>query len=142
MCPRQGVPSGNVSVCKDLYRFGQEPVSRQSCIIYIKARFGNRKGAHLPLNFQARFCRVRARVPMYRLFLTIFLWFWLTAWGILAIVFLGSRLTGIRQVSAPNMYTTSAPILADQARKANKSCVPGAFCRLWTSCEEASASQV
>jgi hypothetical protein len=29
----------------------------------------------MPLNLQARFLKVRARVPMYRLFLTIFLGF-------------------------------------------------------------------
>jgi hypothetical protein len=66
---------------------------------------------------------------MYRLFLTIFLWFWLTAWGILAIVFLGSRLTGMRQVSAPNMYATVAPILAAEAVKAYESGGPDAFAR-------------
>jgi two-component system sensor histidine kinase CpxA len=66
---------------------------------------------------------------MYRLFLTIFLWFWLTAWGILAIVFLGSRLTGMRQVSAPNMYATVAPILAAQAVRAYESGGPEAFAR-------------
>ena len=36
---------------------------------------------------------------MYRLFLKIFFWYWLTAWGMIAIVLLGSRLTGMRQVS-------------------------------------------
>jgi hypothetical protein len=66
---------------------------------------------------------------MYRLFLTIFLWFWLTAWGILAIVFLGSRLTGMRQVSPPNMFATVAPILAAQAVKAYESGGPQAFAR-------------
>jgi two-component system, OmpR family, sensor histidine kinase CpxA len=88
-----------------------------------------RKGEHLFLNLQARLCRVRARVPIYRLFLTIFLWFWLTAWGILAIVFLANRLTGMRQVSAPNMYATVAPILAAEAVKAYESGGPEAFAR-------------
>src|SRR5258708_19860763 len=88
-----------------------------------------RKGEYLLNNLQARLLRVLARVPMYRLFLTIFLWFWLTAWGILAIVFLGSRLTGMRQVTAPNMYATVAPILAAEAVKAYASGVPQAFAR-------------
>jgi two-component system sensor histidine kinase CpxA len=83
----------------------------------------------MTLNFQARLLRVRARVPMYRLFLKIFLWFWLTAWAMLAIVFLGSRLTGMRQVSAPNMYATVAPILAAEAVKAYESGGPEAFAR-------------
>src|SRR5712672_586731 len=96
-------------------------------VSYISVRFEDRKEDHLSLNLHAKFLRVRARVPMYRLFLTIFLWFWLTAWGILAIVFLGSRLTGMRQVSAPNMYATVAPILAAQAVKAYEAGGPEAF---------------
>ncbi len=52
---------------------------------------------------------------MYRLFITIFLWFWFAAWGMFAMVFLVDHLKGIRQVSAPNMYATIAPILAAEA---------------------------
>ena len=66
---------------------------------------------------------------MYRLFLKIFFWYWLTAWGMIAVVLLGSRLTGMRQVSAPNMYATVAPILAEQAVKAYESGGPEAFAR-------------
>jgi len=66
---------------------------------------------------------------MYRLFLKIFFWYWLTAWGMIAIVLLGSRLTGMRQVSAPNMYATVAPILAAEAVKAYESGGPEAFAR-------------
>jgi two-component system, OmpR family, sensor histidine kinase CpxA len=66
---------------------------------------------------------------MYRLFLKIFLWYWLTAWAMIAIVLLGSRLTGMRQVSAPNMYATVAPILAEESVKAYESGGPEAFVR-------------
>jgi signal transduction histidine kinase len=66
---------------------------------------------------------------MYRLFLKIFFWYWLTAWGMIAIVLLGSRLTGMRRVSAPNMYATVAPILAAEAVKAYESGGPEAFAR-------------
>jgi two-component system sensor histidine kinase CpxA len=66
---------------------------------------------------------------MYRLFLTIFLWFWLTALSILALVLVGGHLTGMRQVSAPNMYATVAPILAAQAVKTYESDGPEAFAR-------------
>jgi len=66
---------------------------------------------------------------MYRLFLKIFFWYWLTAWGMITIVLLGSRLTGMRQVSAPNMYATVAPILAAEAVKAYESGGPEAFAR-------------
>jgi two-component system sensor histidine kinase CpxA len=84
--------------------------------------------ARLP-DLQARLLRVRARVPMCRLFLTIFLWFWLAALSILALVLIGHNLTGMRQVSAPNMYATVAPILAAQAVNAYESGGPEAFAR-------------
>src|SRR5260370_37454369 len=83
----------------------------------------------MPLHLQARLLKVKASVPVYRLFLTIFLWFWLTAWGILAIVFLGNQLTGIRQSSAPTMYATVAPILFADAVKPYESGGPEAFAR-------------
>jgi hypothetical protein len=67
--------------------------------------------------------------PIPRLFLKIFLWFWLTVWGIVAIVLLGNRLTGMRQVSPPNMYATVAPILASEAVDAYESGGPLAFAR-------------
>src|SRR5258708_38545785 len=89
----------------------------------------------MPLNLQARLLKVRARVPMCRLFLKIFFWYWLTAWGMIAIVLLGSRLTGMRQVSAPNMYSTVAPILAAEAAKAYESGGPEAFARFSASKE-------
>jgi two-component system sensor histidine kinase CpxA len=79
---------------------------------------------------------------MYRLFLTIFLWFWLTTWGMIAIVVLGSRLTGIRQVSAPNMYATVAPILAAEAAKAYESGGPEAFARFSQSDDKGRARQL
>jgi two-component system sensor histidine kinase CpxA len=66
---------------------------------------------------------------MHRLFLKIFFWYWLTAWAMIAIVLLGIRLTGMRQVSAPNMYATVAPILAAEAVKAYESGGPEAFAR-------------
>lgn len=79
---------------------------------------------------------------MYRLFLKIFLWFWLTTWVMIAIVFLGSRLTGIRQVSPPNMYATVAPILAAEAAKAYESGGPEAFARFSQSDDKGRARQL
>jgi two-component system sensor histidine kinase CpxA len=79
---------------------------------------------------------------MYRLFLKIFFWYWLTAWGMIAIVLLGSRLTGMRQVSAPNMYATVAPILAAEAVKAYESGGPEAFARFSQSNDQAHERQL
>jgi two-component system, OmpR family, sensor histidine kinase CpxA len=80
-------------------------------------------------NLKAGVVRMTSRVPMHRLFLKIFFWFWLTAWGVLSVVFLGTRLTGLRVVSAPNMYATVAPILAAEAVRAFESGGPQAFAR-------------
>jgi two-component system sensor histidine kinase CpxA len=79
---------------------------------------------------------------MYRLFLKIFFWFWLTAWVILAIVFLGSRFTGIKRVSVPNMYATVAPILAEEAAKVYESGGPEAFARFSQSNDEGRARRL
>ena len=68
-------------------------------------------------------------MPVYRLFLTISLWFWLTAWGMLAIVSLGVYLRGMREVSAPNMYAVVAPILAAAAVRTYEAGGPEAFAR-------------
>jgi two-component system, OmpR family, sensor histidine kinase CpxA len=67
---------------------------------------------------------------MYRLFLKIFFWYWLTAWGMIAIVLLGSRLTAMKEISSgPNMYATVAPMIAAEAAKAYESGGPEAFAR-------------
>jgi signal transduction histidine kinase len=64
---------------------------------------------------------------VHRLFLTIFLWFWLTAWGILGITILGRHLMGTSQISTPNMYEMVAPILAAESVKTYESGGPEAF---------------
>src|SRR5260370_15122293 len=66
---------------------------------------------------------------MHRLFLKIFFWYWLTAWGMIAIVLLGSRLTGMRQVSAQTRYATVAPMLGAEAAKTYEAGGPEAFGR-------------
>ncbi len=66
---------------------------------------------------------------MHRLFLKIFLWFWLVAVGILAIVSLASRMAGTRAIAAPNMFATVASILASESVKAYESGGPEAFAR-------------
>ena len=67
---------------------------------------------------------------MYRLFLKIFFWYWLTAWGMIAIGLLSSRLTTMSRVSsAPNMYATVAPIMAAEAAEAYESGGPEGFAR-------------
>src|SRR5260370_40074156 len=86
-------------------------------------------GRTLLLELKARCLRMTARVPMHRLFLKIFLWFWLVAVGILAIVSLASRMAGTKQITAPNMFATVASILASESVKAYESGGPEAFAR-------------
>jgi hypothetical protein len=70
-----------------------------------------------------------AKIPMDRLFLKIFFWFWLTIWAIVVIVVLAGRLTGMRQVTVTSMYSTVVPILATEAAKAYVSGGAQAFAR-------------
>lgn len=65
-------------------------------------------------DFRSRLDRIKARVPVRRLFLKIFLWFWATALGMLLLTWVGYTLSGLKEVTAPNMYATIAPILAAQ----------------------------
>ena len=88
-----------------------------------------REGEKVLLNLQARCLKVVARVPMHRLFLKIFLWFWLAAVGILAIVVIAGRVAGTKQITAPNMFATVASILASESVKAYESGGPEAFAR-------------
>ncbi len=87
-------------------------------------------GDHARRYFHATLQRMRARVPVSRLFITIFLWFWLTAWGMLAMVLMVNDLKGIRQVTAPSLYSTIAPVLAVEAAKVYEAGGTAAFARL------------
>ena len=59
--------------------------------------------------------RLRAARSAYRLFFKIFLWFWLTIWGVFLFAAISNHFTGMHEVKQPNMYATVMPILAAQA---------------------------
>ena len=80
-------------------------------------------------NVQSKLGRLKAQVPLHRLFIKIFLWFWSTALGMLIIIWIGSYSTGLKAVSSPNMYATVAPILAAQTVHAYESGGPAEFAR-------------
>src|ERR1700730_10172958 len=105
------------------------PGAEEWCIHSSEPLDAVRRGRNMRFNVHSRLLRIRAKVPMHRLFVKIFLWFWLTVWGILALVFLGSRMTGMRQVSTPNMFSIVAPIMAAEAAKAYETGGPQAFAR-------------
>lgn len=56
-------------------------------------------------NFHSRLHRLKAKVPVRRLFLKIFIWFWATALGMLLFDWLGS-FSGLKEVTSPKMSTT------------------------------------
>src|ERR1700716_1501573 len=53
--------------------------------------------AFAPLRLKSRVARLRSRVPVHRLFVKIFLWFWLTALVMFA-VSVGMRMIGLRSL--------------------------------------------
>jgi hypothetical protein len=57
-------------------------------------------------------------------------------------VFVGSRLTGVGEVCAPNMFGAVAPILAPEAVKAYESGAPEAFARFSQSSDEGRTRQL
>jgi two-component system, OmpR family, sensor histidine kinase CpxA len=56
-------------------------------------------------DFQSRLDRLKAKVPVRRLFLKIFMWFWATALGMVLFDWLGS-FSGLRGVTSPKMGAT------------------------------------
>src|ERR1017187_10563747 len=108
------VPKGS-DVCKDLYRMSGAATRKLQFAVYIKAGIAVENGGYVPDHLHKRLGWVKAQVPMYRLFITIFLWFCIAAWGMFAMVFLINELKSIRQGSAPSMYATIAPVLAAEA---------------------------
>jgi two-component system sensor histidine kinase CpxA len=75
------------------------------------------KEALVPLKLRSRVLRLRSRVPVHRLFVKIFLWFWLTALVMLS-VFAGTRMIGLRFVVQPELIAVFAPKLAAEVAQA------------------------
>src|ERR1700720_2520678 len=67
-----------------------------------------------------------ARMPIGRLFIKVFLWFWLTVLALFAI-FLASRTLGIRLVPSTDIVASFAPTVADEAAHAYESGGPQEF---------------
>jgi two-component system, OmpR family, sensor histidine kinase CpxA len=67
--------------------------------------------------------------PAPRLFLKIFLWFWLTVLSVFFSIHSFMHLTGLHVVKQPNMYATVLPILAAQTVTAYENGGPDAFAR-------------
>lgn len=79
------------------------------------------------MNFKSRMFRFRDRVPVRRLFVKIFSWFWATALVIIGIIFVARRVTDLRPIDGSSMYASVAHIVAAEAARAYESGGPAGF---------------
>jgi signal transduction histidine kinase len=78
------------------------------------------EGVFVPLKLKSRVLRLRSRVPVHRLFVKIFLWFWLTALVMFAIS-VGTRMIGLRSMRPSDLVSVFAPKLAAETAQAYES---------------------
>ena len=72
-------------------------------------------------DFRGRWDRLKAKVPVRRLFLKIFLWFWTTALGMLLLIWVGYMYPSLKEISPPNIYATLAQVLSSEIVNAYES---------------------
>jgi signal transduction histidine kinase len=85
------------------------------------------------MNFKSKVFRFRDRVPVHRLFVKIFSWFWVTALVIIGIIFVGRRVMDLRPIESSSMYASVASMLAAEAARAYESGGPAGFTRFASS---------
>jgi len=76
--------------------------------------------AFAPLKLKSRVASLRSHVPVHRLFVKIFLWFWLTALSMF-VVSAVTRMIGLRSLSQSELIAVFAPKLAAEAAQAYES---------------------
>jgi len=81
------------------------------------------------MNFKSKVFRIRDRVPVHRLFVKIFSWFWATALVIIGIIFISRRVMDLRPIDPSTMYASVASLVATQAAQAYESGGPAGFTR-------------
>jgi signal transduction histidine kinase len=81
------------------------------------------------MTFKSKVFRFRDRVPVHRLFVKIFSWFWVTALVIIAIIFVGRRVMDLRPIDSSTMYASVTSMLAADAARAYESGGPAGFAR-------------
>src|SRR6267154_232214 len=94
------------------------------------------------MNFKSKVFRFRDRVPVHRLFLKIFSWFWVTALVIIGILFVGRRVMDLRPTDSSSMYTSVASLVAAEAAYAYESGGPMEFARFANSLAAGHKAQV
>src|SRR5258706_5924304 len=85
------------------------------------------------MNFKSKVFRFRDRVPVHRLFVKIFSWFWVTALVIIGIIFVGRHVMDLRLIDSSPMYASVASMLAAEAARAYESGGPAGFTRFASS---------
>jgi len=86
--------------------------------------------------------RFRDRVPVHRLFLKIFCWFWLTALVIMGIGLLAHQVTDLRTIKSTNVYASVAPVLAEESAHVFEAEGPEAFARFASKLADGRDSQL
>jgi signal transduction histidine kinase len=81
------------------------------------------------MNFNFKLFRFRDRVPVHRLFVKIFSWFWVTALVIIGTIFVGRRVMDLRPINSSSMYASVASMVAAEAARAYESGGPVGFAR-------------
>jgi two-component system sensor histidine kinase CpxA len=106
----------------------EHPTGRQNASSVCRTLKEGRQAeeAFAPLKRQSRVAFLRSRVPVQRLFVKIFLWFWLTALVMFA-VSVGMRMIGLRPLAQSEMIAVFAPKLAAEAAQAYESGGNAAF---------------
>jgi signal transduction histidine kinase len=87
---------------------------------------GEKKSGIYSVTIQNSISGPSARVPIGRLFIKVFLWFWLTVLALFAI-FMASRMVGIRLIPSTDIVASFAPRVADEAAHAYESGGPQEF---------------
>jgi len=81
------------------------------------------------MNFKSKVFRFRDRVPVYRLFVKVFSWFWVTALVIIGVIFVGRRVMDLRSIDSSPIYGSVASMVAREAAQAYESGGPEGFAR-------------
>ncbi len=94
------------------------------------------------MNFKSKIFRFRDRVPVHRLFVKIFSWFWVAALVIMGIIFVGRRVMDLRPIDSSSMYASVASMLAAEAARAYESGGPAGFTEFANSLAGSNKSQL
>jgi two-component system, OmpR family, sensor histidine kinase CpxA len=94
------------------------------------------------MNFKSKLFRFRDRVPVHRLFVKIFSWFWVAALVIIGIILVGRRVMDSKTIDPSTMYASVASMVAAEAARTYESGGPAGFARFANSLARSQKSQL